>query len=677
MSQVKNIVEIKSVASKFSLCVDTPDNNEIVLKNETCEWEMKIHSSPESDPGTLVVSFCKDEQYMTFPYDDYTNREANIELGEKTNNFHKFILKPIRNNDKTVYMILPHSNQEENKKKKKKKKKKKEKKKEKKFCLDIYDIDNPVVYFWSCSEYSNENQLFQIITKDPCSIISQDTDPCECETPTDNTRETCSAICLSVVPTRRCLRPIYDCYTCFQHRKMITQNIQTLSKIYHERYQFDAWTQNVFNTHPELWKESKVYYDEGVSKDIVIRLSREREPVNIGLNQYYNKKIMQKEFKWNESYYKRYYTENKGRKLPPNIGIYTPTILQNDKKKIIHVYNAVGYAFDHKNQVDYKYFFSGKTKKQDRDEKLKMCYRQVFEKIFYCAMEHKMSLVVMSLVGCGFFAEKYDDLLNIVWIPAFIEAYRSYQNDFTIVFMGTGNNESLETSLQNIDYIDYIDVGYFPQNVTEVKRRTKRKSLEDALFVNAWDPHSIPGNGHKKDNSLDGHIGRHTHIALSGNLLTNPLMQFISVKGNNRVDSNSISSSSISSSSSSSSSRSSSSSNNSSNSSINSVKSSDRYKYFSNKSGDSKKFHNNAYQSFSSSKTGDLRNRGKTGRQVSRLVDEAWTKLSEEQKKTWVTKAAQENYKDNWSNLSFEEMDSWSDYADLSQLNTRANKPKP
>ena len=104
--------------------------------------------------------------------------------------------------------------------------------------------------------------------------------------------------------------------------------------------------------------------------------------------------------------------------------------------------------------------------------------------------------------------------------------------------------------------------------------------------------------------------------------------------------------------------------------------SSDRYKYFINKSGDSKKFHNNAYQSFSSSKTGDLRSSGKSGRQVSRLLDEALTNLSEEQKKTWVTKATQENYKDNWSNLSFEEMDSWSDYAELSQLNTRTNKTK-
>ena len=33
---------------------------------------------------------------------------------------------------------------------------------------------------------------------------------------------------------------------------------------------------------------------------------------------------------------------------------------------------------------------------------------------------------------------------------------------------------------------------------------------KDCLYVNAWDPHSIVGNGNEFDNSLDGYFGRST-----------------------------------------------------------------------------------------------------------------------------------------------------------------------
>ena len=43
--------------------------------------------------------------------------------------------------------------------------------------------------------------------------------------------------------------------------------------------------------------------------------------------------------------------------------------------------------------------------------------------------------------------------------------------------------------------------------------RTECYQLSDALFVNAWDPHSVVGNGNSNDNSLDGFIGRYTDMA--------------------------------------------------------------------------------------------------------------------------------------------------------------------
>ena len=45
---------------------------------------------------------------------------------------------------------------------------------------------------------------------------------------------------------------------------------------------------------------------------------------------------------------------------------------------------------------------------------------------------------------------------------------------------------------------------------------------ETSLFVNAWDPHSVVGNGNAQDKSLDGYFGRLSDLALMCTPLTNP-----------------------------------------------------------------------------------------------------------------------------------------------------------
>jgi len=54
--------------------------------------------------------------------------------------------------------------------------------------------------------------------------------------------------------------------------------------------------------------------------------------------------------------------------------------------------------------------------------------------------------------------------------------------------------------------------------------------LSDALFVNAWDPHSVVGNGNYNDNSLDGHIGRFTDMAPMSFYPTNPDIRIVDAK---------------------------------------------------------------------------------------------------------------------------------------------------
>ena len=50
---------------------------------------------------------------------------------------------------------------------------------------------------------------------------------------------------------------------------------------------------------------------------------------------------------------------------------------------------------------------------------------------------------------------------------------------------------------------------------------------ENTLYQNAWDPHSMVGNGNYGDNSLDGYFGRHTGIHFLCWPQTNPNIKYI------------------------------------------------------------------------------------------------------------------------------------------------------
>ena len=50
--------------------------------------------------------------------------------------------------------------------------------------------------------------------------------------------------------------------------------------------------------------------------------------------------------------------------------------------------------------------------------------------------------------------------------------------------------------------------------------------LQKTLFVNAWDPFSMVGNGNAKDDSLDGQWGRISAMAVLCWPLTNPHIRY-------------------------------------------------------------------------------------------------------------------------------------------------------
>tara|TARA_R110001592_G_scaffold18816_12_gene77726 strand:- start:5073 stop:9551 length:4479 start_codon:yes stop_codon:yes gene_type:complete len=297
----------------------------------------------------------------------------------------------------------------------------------------------------------------------------------------------------------------------------------------------------------EVLDKVRVYFnkkDENMIEDIV-KLVREREPCNIEGIRHYEPNKLEKDFGYQFGYYDRYYKENK--KLLPNMAVYTETKLRDLFGNIlggdntIKIINSIGYAFDSTKQSDYQYFFREGKEKFYRPGLIKR-YKDVFSKIFQCAIEHKCTTIVFSLIGCASFAGLYEGVggeyeyrngqnitfIREIFVPAFTEIIVEYERQmpvpFDIKFMGTPvtegePEEDLDPDFfKNIfgeDYKDIKDIGRFPGNVEKVK-------ISESLFVNAWDMVSVPGNGNGMDNSLDGYIGRISAVGVLGTGLTNP-----------------------------------------------------------------------------------------------------------------------------------------------------------
>ena len=192
--------------------------------------------------------------------------------------------------------------------------------------------------------------------------------------------------------------------------------------------------------------------------------------------------------------------------------------MNNDHEKLIHVLNVIGYAFDDVSQPDYKYFFkSKKFTAVERQKELVKRYEAIFRKIYACARDRGLTTIVMSLFGAQNFAGFYpggpEAFQRKVWVPAF---KNSKEDGFNLKLMGS------EYSTVADLLPDIKDIGWFPDNVAKVNKKK-------TLFVNAWDPLSLPGNGNEKDDSLDGVIGRVTNIAVTGSGLTNPYLQYVTV----------------------------------------------------------------------------------------------------------------------------------------------------
>ena len=273
--------------------------------------------------------------------------------------------------------------------------------------------------------------------------------------------------------------------------------------IYIPTYNFPNWVldSNLWNTFE--FNKTIVYYDRKDNIEDVQTMVKEREPCNISMKRIYFEDSLQEQFGWKHGAYQKSTVDN----LMPNIAIYCyANVLLPSGYKKIHVINLTGYAFDTMTQPDYKYF---KTK---TTEHLIEKYNKMWKKAFYAALDLKKNGLINNIqifnVGGGAFAPPiYDNFIETIFEPAFLP-FVPFFKEIGVKVLGYDMEEKK------------FNGGYIPGILI-----TDDYS-ENTLYVNAWDPWSLIGNGNDRDNSLDGNWGRCSNMAVLGWSETNPFMVY-------------------------------------------------------------------------------------------------------------------------------------------------------
>ena len=346
-------------------------------------------------------------------------------------------------------------------------------------------------------------------------------------------------------------------------------NIQRLWSSYNSLFVPSPWVRTEHEKH-FLYEGSTAMHTQCLTMhpghkylDLVLQ---HREPTNIGNSPgQFDLTNFSKAFGYAESGYTTAFRLAKQQEIPPNFALLCITrirdakidqnmmLIQNSDKCYIKVVNLIGFAFDTESQPDYIYFIEG-NRMQEFDHHLKNMLRLMFAA--YVVSGCKM--LVLAQVGGGAFSALFPGCtptdsrayLANHFYPCLHAVWQSLQTPPSIILLiGNPTPLSLDLLQSACPTASVLACGKFVDVVTQhvqfnpstgsyslhdfagAPRDTPHTyQLSDALFVNAWDPHSVIGNGNYHDNSLDGHIGRCTDMAPMSFYPTNPGIRIVDAK---------------------------------------------------------------------------------------------------------------------------------------------------
>eukprot|EP00581_Thalassiosira_minuscula_P030505 CAMPEP_0183764700 /NCGR_PEP_ID=MMETSP0739-20130205/10458_1 /TAXON_ID=385413 /ORGANISM="Thalassiosira miniscula, Strain CCMP1093" /LENGTH=331 /DNA_ID=CAMNT_0026003265 /DNA_START=345 /DNA_END=1340 /DNA_ORIENTATION=- len=218
----------------------------------------------------------------------------------------------------------------------------------------------------------------------------------------------------------------------------------------------------------------------------------------------------------------------------PQIAAYARTPMRyffNDRlysnEEGVHVLNLVGAGFDAWQQPDYQYYFDKNTQdiRSDRDHEFYRERQVAFAIALQCAYDHQLDRIEFVPVGAGAFSSllpnnKALDYLTQAWKSEEVQSYKKTLEKLM------GNKMVLSFRVGPPYNHNNGLGGGLPSFYEESGWMNEKRNLSKTLFINAWDPWSLVGNGNEKDYSVDGFYGRQSALALLCWPITNPHIQY-------------------------------------------------------------------------------------------------------------------------------------------------------
>ncbi|MBS0629399.1 MAG: hypothetical protein JSS30_04140 [Verrucomicrobia bacterium] len=265
-------------------------------------------------------------------------------------------------------------------------------------------------------------------------------------------------------------------------------------------------------------KSARIYYNsEQLSSRDALRVIFQREPTNIAMGEnQYDKVQLAAMF----GYEKSVYNDLRARKedgtlfkeLPNTAAVYSETFLWDPpggaNKKEVACLSLPAPALDSSSQPHYDYYMSSgqlDVKKYNQEMAfLFNCVERAVRDHRYTAFEGKgLKRVVLSKFGQGAFLEALSTEDRRIAQQIYRDQLAKFLSHIADLKIDVVMSEYQQPGLWN-SWHKKIIVGDIVKT-----------AQEGDFIVNAWDPHSAPGNGNDADKSFDGAMGKGSAILLT------------------------------------------------------------------------------------------------------------------------------------------------------------------
>lgn len=286
---------------------------------------------------------------------------------------------------------------------------------------------------------------------------------------------------------------------------------------YDRQYAFPKWQIDVTHEHSYAWltdnTKTTLWYKG--NEEYAEQLLHYREPVNIEMRRHYNDDKMWENFQYANGVY-----QNIQYREDAKIAVSCVAQVQYHGEYLsVNVINLIGLALDDKQQPDFTDLME--QGKDDREQIIRDHYSTMWEFAFQDATQRKLTRIVYYHVGGGAFSKLINTVLEDDEID-FVEG---------ILLPELSKVKAKKEAYSGIELVDGSKAKkWIPPAIFDNSKNGERGHIGNTLYVNAWDPWSIVGNGNGADDSLDGFWGRSSDMAMRCWPMANPNIDVCKLK---------------------------------------------------------------------------------------------------------------------------------------------------